>query len=116
MFFCNISVDILKDDYIYRFLLGFYNENLCNEVNDLITNGKFNSNNFAKDLVRSETTKIEPEKYTLFENKDDAIAFVENFFRDLDNDIDDNKDYLQNKYQMYWYFFESDCQYYSEDY
>lgn len=103
MFYCAINIDFLDDDYILCFILGFNNkfvrENFINRINS----GEYMSE-FAKNCVFASVCETE-DIVKIFDNEQDAIQYVESFFKDyIQNNCrvwDDSFRTLENKYKAF---------------
>ena len=113
MIFCVINVDILTDDYFLRFVLDFQNEKICKNIIKKINDGKYNSD-FAKNCVLSELSIDDNyiNNSTQIYSENDAIKFVENFFKDYKKGLT----YLEEQYKMSLIYFEDKYDYSDEDF
>ena len=103
MFYCSINIDFLDDDYILCFILGFNNKFICENVINKINNGEYNSE-FAKNCVFASDYETE-DIVKNFDNEQDAIYNIENFFKDyieINSSVwDDSFKTLENKYKVF---------------
>lgn len=113
MFFCIINIDLLDDDYFYRLILNICNEEICKNIIKRINNGEYNAD-FAKNCVYSEfsNNKLFLNDSTLILNENDAIKFLESFFKDYDNGVD----FLIDNYKLVLaYFNDKVIDYYTDE-
>jgi len=113
MFFCIINIDLIDYDYYYRLILHFYDEEICNNVIKKINNGEYNAE-FAKNCVYAYAEFSNNESFldkSTFFNENDAIKFIESFFKDYGKEIS----YLEYKYKMILVYFRNEEEDYTEE-
>ena len=86
MYFCQIFIDILDDEYYYSLIIGFLEKELCENFFIKINNKDYSSK-FSKNCIFIE--KIENSKTkNIFENTESSTKFLENCINDVINLLD----------------------------